>query len=106
MQTNDALEILSEMTKEDKEIQEMVREAYLNAEIARLISEARIQAGLTQKQLADRIGTRQSVISRLEDADYEGHSLSMLQAIAKALNHRLEVNLVPLQAECEDRQIA
>jgi hypothetical protein len=29
---------------------------------------------------ADRIGTQQSVISRLEDADYEGHSLSMLQS--------------------------
>jgi hypothetical protein len=42
------------------------------------------------------IGTQQSVISRLEDADYEGHSLSMLQSIAQALNQRLELNLVPL----------
>lgn len=44
--------------------------------------------------LADRIGTKQSMIARLEDADYEGHSLSMLQKIARALNHRLEVKLV------------
>ncbi|MFB2894243.1 helix-turn-helix domain-containing protein [Aerosakkonemataceae cyanobacterium BLCC-F50] len=43
---------------------------------------------------ADRIGTKQSVIARLEDADYEGHSLSMLQKIARALNQRLEVKLV------------
>jgi hypothetical protein len=45
---------------------------------------------------ADRIGTQQSVIYRLEDADYEGHSLSMLQSIAQTLNQRLELNLVPL----------
>jgi transcriptional regulator with XRE-family HTH domain len=104
--TSNASEILNHLTKDDLEIQEMVREAYLNAEIARLIYEARIQAGLTQKQLADRIGTQQSVISRLEDADYEGHSLSMLQAIAKALNQQLQVNLIPLQAESSDRQSA
>jgi len=43
---------------------------------------------------ADRIGTKQSVIARLEDADYEGHSLSMLQKIARSLNYHLEVKLV------------
>ena len=40
------------------------------------------------------MGTTQSVISRLEDADYEGHSLSMLQRIATALRMRLKVSLV------------
>ncbi|MFB2877396.1 hypothetical protein [Floridanema aerugineum] len=34
------------------------------------------------------------MIARLEDADYEGHSLSMLQKIARVLNYRLEVKLV------------
>jgi len=92
--TNDALKILKKMTADDPEIQEMVRESSLNAELAQLIYTARKQAGLTQQQLADRIGTKQSVIARLEDADYEGHSLSMLQKIARALNQRLEVKLV------------
>ncbi|WP_228061682.1 helix-turn-helix domain-containing protein [[Phormidium] sp. LEGE 05292] len=82
------------MTADDPEIEEMVRESSLNAELAQLIYTARKQAGLTQQQLADRIGTKQSVIARLEDADYEGHSLSMLQKIARALNQRLEVKLV------------
>jgi predicted transcriptional regulator len=45
--------------------------------------------------LADLIGTKQSVIARLEDADYEGHSLTMLQRIATALHQRLEIHLVP-----------
>lgn len=41
------------------------------------------------------MGTTQSVISRLEDADYEGHSLAMLQRIAEALHVRLELRFVP-----------
>jgi len=94
--TNDALKILKQMTADDPEIEEMVRESSLNAELAQLIYTARTQAGLTQQQLADRIGTKQSVIARLEDADYEGHSLSMLQKIARALNQRLEVKLVAI----------
>jgi hypothetical protein len=40
------------------------------------------------------VKTTQSVISRLEDADYERHSLTMLQRIADALNCRLEVRFV------------
>lgn len=55
---------------------------------------ARAKANLTQKQLAALVGTTQSVIARLEDADYEGHSLSMLQRIATAVNKRLEVRFV------------
>ena len=55
----------------------------------------RTRAGLTQTQLAELIDTKQPVIARLEDADYEGHSLSMLQRIAEALGQRLEVSFVP-----------
>jgi transcriptional regulator with XRE-family HTH domain len=82
----DALAILKAITPDDPEMADLLKAAALNAELAQIIYAARTQAGLTQKQLADRIGTQQSVISRLEDADYEGHSLSMLQAIAHALN--------------------
>ncbi len=64
----------------------MVAEATINAQVATSIYEARIKAGLTQQQLADRIGTKQPVIACLENADYEGHSVSMLQKIAIALN--------------------
>ena len=66
----------------------------VNAEVAQLIYDVRSKAKLTQKQLAELVGTTQSVIARLEDADYEGHSLSMLQRIAAAVNKRLEVRFV------------
>jgi ribosome-binding protein aMBF1 (putative translation factor) len=97
--TDDALKILEKMTQVDPELEEMVKEASLNAAVAQLIYDARSKAGLTQKQLAVRVGTQQSVIARLEDADYEGHSLSMLQRIACALNQRVEISLLPMENE-------
>jgi ribosome-binding protein aMBF1 (putative translation factor) len=97
--TDDALKILEKMTQADPELEEMVKEASLNAAVAQLIYDARSKAGLTQQQLAARIGTQQSVIARLEDADYEGHSLSMLQRIACALNQRVEISLLPMENE-------
>jgi DNA-binding XRE family transcriptional regulator len=67
----------------------------VNAELARKIHDLRTEAGLTQKQLADRVGTTPSVISRLEDADYQGHSLAMLRRIAAALGKKVEIRFVP-----------
>lgn len=37
----------------------------------------------------------QSVISRLEDADYEGHPFTMLKRIAAAVERRVEIRFVP-----------
>jgi transcriptional regulator with XRE-family HTH domain len=54
----------------------------------------RKQAGVSQAELARRVGTTQSVISRLEDADYGGHSLALLQRIAAALERRVEIRFV------------
>lgn len=97
MKTNDALKILEKLNQDDPDLQEMVQVASVNAEVAQIIYAARTQAGLTQQDLADLINTQQPVIARLEDADYEGHSLSMLQRIAHALNRRVEIALVPLE---------
>lgn len=71
----------------------------LNAEIASLLYRLRTRAGLSQRELAKRVGTTASVICRLEDADYEGHSLAMLRRIAVALDRRLEIRFVPLRKQ-------
>jgi ribosome-binding protein aMBF1 (putative translation factor) len=63
----------------------------INVQVAQMIYDARNAEGLSQKQLADLIGTTQSVISRLEDSDYDGHSLTMLHRIAEVLGRRLIV---------------
>ncbi len=73
-------------------------DAKLNAEIAQEIYALRTRASLTQKQLAALVGTTDTVISRLEDADYTGHSIKMLQRISAALNRRLEIHFAPLRA--------
>lgn len=75
--------------------EENYEEEILNAEIARKIFELRTKAGITQQELAKRVGTSKSAICRLEDADYEGHSLSMLKRIAEALHKRVEIRFVP-----------
>ncbi len=62
-----------------------------NADVAMKVYEARKAAGLSQKQLAELVGTQQSVISRIEDADYDGHSLKLLRRIAAALGKKLQV---------------
>jgi DNA-binding XRE family transcriptional regulator len=92
--TTDALRILDRMIGKDTDLRQLADEALVNAEVAQLIHDVRSNAKLTQKQLAELVGTTQSVIARLEDADYEGHSLSMLQRIAAAVNKRLEVRFV------------
>jgi ribosome-binding protein aMBF1 (putative translation factor) len=91
----EATRILDHLTGKDPKLRSMIAEEALNARVARMIYEARTNAGLTQAQLAKLINTKQPVIARLEDADYEGHSLTMLQRIAEALGQRLELGFVP-----------
>src|SRR5450432_4291386 len=96
--TTDAVEILYRRFFEGKpERLKILEEARADDEIARKIFGLRTKAGLTQAQLGKLIGTTASVICRLEDADYEGHSLAKLRRIAAALNRRVEIRFVPLR---------
>jgi len=95
---SDAAEILAQEFGSDPEYREMLSEERVKSQAAQAIYRLRTAAGLTQKQLADLVGTTQSVISRLEDADYEKHSFAMLERIGAALQHRVEVRYVPLTA--------
>lgn len=93
--TTDAVEILHRRYYQGKpERLAALEEARSNDSVARNIAALRVQAGLTQRQLAKLVGTTASVICRLENADYEGHSLAMLNRIAAALNQRVEIRFV------------
>ncbi len=76
-----------------------LEEARAEDEVARKIYGLRTKAGLTQRQLAKLVGTTASVICRLEDADYDGHSLAMLRRIAAALDKRVEIRFLPAKKE-------
>ena len=96
--TTDAVEILHRRYYEGKPERLVGLEAARsNDQVARKIVALRIEAGLSQRQLARLVGTTASVICRLEDADYEGHSLAMLNRIAAALNRRVEIRFVPAE---------
>ncbi|MBU0457991.1 helix-turn-helix domain-containing protein [Patescibacteria group bacterium] len=59
--------------------------------IAQTVIEHRIKEGLTQSELAKKVGTRQSAISRLESGNYNP-SINFLEKVAKALNLNLTVS--------------
>jgi DNA-binding XRE family transcriptional regulator len=92
--TSDATDIIRRKYFKTRKANAELEEARAGAEVARQIYKLRIDAGLTQAELARLVGTSRPVISRLEDADYEGHSLSMLRRIAAVLGKRVEIKFV------------
>lgn len=74
-----------------------LEEARANQDVALRIQELREKAGMTQATLAKLVGTTASVICRLEDANYEGHSLTMLRRIAAAFHRRVEIRFISIE---------
>jgi ribosome-binding protein aMBF1 (putative translation factor) len=93
--TSDAVKILHRRYLEnDPEMARLVAEELANLQIAQKIFDLRTKAGLSQRALAKLVGTTASVICRLEDADYDRHSLGMLTRIAAALNKRVDIRFI------------
>jgi ribosome-binding protein aMBF1 (putative translation factor) len=89
-------DVYQEIVGQDGARQEAFEQELVNVEAAQLLYDMRTKAGLSQRALARRVGTTASVICRLEDAGYNGHTLAMLRRIAAALERRLELRAVPL----------
>jgi ribosome-binding protein aMBF1 (putative translation factor) len=89
--TASATTILRRVAGQGTTMRQLLDRERLNAVVAHQIYEARTNRGLSQAKLAAMIGTTQSVIARLEDADYDGHSFRMLRRIAEALDYDIEV---------------
>ncbi len=103
--TDDAVEILHRrLVDDDPEKIAELEKIRADNDIARKIYDLRTNAGLSQRALAKLVGTTASVICRLEDADYEGHSLAMLNRIATALDKRVEIRFLPLKRDSFSKQ--
>ena len=76
----------------DPKVRKALKESELEFQIAKSIIEARIKMGLTQKELARRLNTKQSVISRVETVKTTP-SLSFLKRLAKTLHASLRVEI-------------
>ena len=104
-QTDDAVEILHHLyVKDDPETLAELEKIQADNDVARKIYDLRTKSGLSQRALAKLVGTTASVICRLEDADYEGHSLAMLNRIAAALDKRVEIRFLPIKVRTHVKQ--
>jgi len=94
--TSDGIAILERRYYSDPKRMADLEKARFHARLAQVIYARRKALGLTQAELAKRANTSVSQICRLEDADYEGHSLNTALRVMAALNRRLEFRDVPL----------
>lgn len=91
----DGMEILKRRyLRKNPALAKIVDEEFEKLKIGQQIYNMRMKARLTQTELAELAGTTHSVISRLESADYNGHSLKLLQRIAVSLGKTVNVRIV------------
>ena len=78
---------------EDPHFAARFKEAGEAWDVAMQLAALRNEFGLSQKELAERVGTSQQQISRLESPGYEGHSLSMIRRVAEVLGATVRVRI-------------
>jgi transcriptional regulator with XRE-family HTH domain len=88
---------VSEKLKRDPEFRQRFFVAESSAEIARQLIALRKRRGLSQVQLAEKLGTQQPAISRVESADYRNWSYNTLRKEAEVLDARLRVLIEPAE---------
>ena len=86
------IEIVERRTRRSATYRKTFARTLHQIDLALLVREMREDADMTQTELARKIGTTQSVIARLEDAEYTGHSLTMLGRIAAACGVNLKLH--------------
>lgn len=89
---SDLKKYITERKKRDKRLAEGYDEGYEQFKIGVMLRQARENAGLTQDELARRLHTKKTSISRIEN-HAEDIKLSTLERVASALGKRLEVKI-------------
>jgi HTH-type transcriptional regulator / antitoxin HipB len=89
---SDLKKYIAKRKKTDKKFEEGFEEGYEQFKIGVLLRQARESAGLTQEELARRLKTQKTAISRIEN-HAEDIKLSTLDRVAKALGKRIEVTI-------------
>jgi len=96
--TTDAVKIFYALFVRTPRQRRLLEEERQRVALGDLIRDLREGQGLTQTQLAKKVGTTQSSIARIEDANYTGQKLATIAKIAAALGHQVEVTLVKVKA--------
>jgi ribosome-binding protein aMBF1 (putative translation factor) len=84
--------IVSQRSRKSAIYRNSFSRAVQKIDLALLVREMREDSEMTQSELAKKIGTTQSVIARLEDAEYAGHSLPILERIAAVCGVKLRLH--------------
>ena len=77
----------------DPEVRREYESLETEFELAREVLQLRKQQNLTQKQLAERMGTSQPAVARIESGNYRNVSLAFIRRLAKALGATPEIHL-------------
>lgn len=88
----DAVEIIDRRYGGDPDWDRMALEEELNLKVAQTVHDLRASAGLTQQKLAEMVGTTQSIVSKVENGDYDGSAAEMLVRVCFALHRRVEID--------------
>jgi len=89
---SDVKKYIADRKKKDKEFANGFDEGYEQFKIGIVLRQARESAGLTQEDLANRLKTKKTAISRIEN-HAEDIKLSTLDRVAKALGKRLQIHI-------------
>jgi len=92
--TKDAVEILHRRFVEgNPAMEQALHEVRAERRIAEAIIDLRAKLGLSRKKFADLVGMTAPVIRQLEEADFEGNAMNMLERIAAAVQHKLALDI-------------
>ncbi len=92
---NKKIKTYSDKLLADKSFREAVEREYKGLVISEKIAKLRYKAHLTQEQLAEKIQTTKSAVSRYESTGYRGYSISLLQKIAAACGADIKISFIP-----------
>ena len=95
MKNNTKKETYLEKRLKDRKFREIFEKEYINVLISEKLAKMRHDANLTQGQLAKKVHTTKSAISRYESGKYSGFSIPLLEKIAKACGREIKIDFPP-----------
>lgn len=100
---SDAVELMDRWYGNMPDWDEMVAEEELNMQIGQALYDLRNTVGLSQADLAKLVGTNQSIISKVENADYNGNAIEILKRVCFALHTKISIQCTPppKQPKCQ-----
>ncbi len=90
--TNELTASLCEPFIRDEEYRNSYAQSFMNSYVAAQIKVLREKQEMTQQQLAEKIGTKQAGISRLENVNYSAWKVETLRKLARAFHVRLKIS--------------